>query len=103
MISNLPTPKCVQDIRSFLGHTGFYRIFIRDLSAIACPLCNFLAKDITFEWSKACEGAFNKLKTMLVSPPIMRSPNGELPFEIMCDASEYAIGAVLGKREDKLL
>ena len=51
LISNLPTPKCVKDIRSFLGHTGFYRRFIRDFSAIARPLCNLLAKDVTFEWS----------------------------------------------------
>ena len=101
LISNLPTPKCVKDIRSFLGHAGFYRRFIRDFSAIARPLCNLLAKDITFAWSQACKGAFDKLKTMLVSPPIMRSPNWELPFEIMCDASDYAIGAVLGQREDK--
>ena len=71
LISNLPTPKCVKDIQSFLGHVGFYRRFIRDFSAIARPLCNFLAKDVTFEWSQACEAAFDKLKTMLVSPPIM--------------------------------
>ena len=51
LISNLPTPKCVKDIRPFLGHAGFYRRFIRDFSAIAHPLCNFLAKDVTFEWS----------------------------------------------------
>ena len=101
LISNLPTPKCVKDIRLFLGHAGFYRRFIRDFNAIAHPLCNLLAKDVTFEWSQACEGAFDKFKTMLVSPPIMRSPNWELPFEIMCDASDYSIGAVLGKREDK--
>ena len=101
LISNLPTPKCVKDIRSFLGHTRFYRRFIRDFGAKAHPLCNFLAKDVPFAWSQACEDAFDKLKTMLVSPPIMRSPNWELPFEIMCDASDYAIGAVLGQREDK--
>ena len=64
-------------------------------------MCNLLAKDVTFEWSQACEVAFDKLKTMLVSPPIMRSPNWDLPFKIMCDASDYAIGAVLGQREDK--
>ena len=75
LIPNLPTPKCVKDILSFLGHAGFYRRFIRDFSAIARPLCNFLAKDVTFEWSQTCEAAFDKLKTMLVSPPIMRSPN----------------------------
>ena len=101
LISNLPTPKCVTDIRSFLGHARFYRRFIKDFSAIARPLCNFLAKDVPFAWSQACEAAFDKLKTMLVSPPIMRSPNWNLPFEIMCDASDYAIGAVLGQREDK--
>ena len=61
-----------------------------------------LAKDVTFEWSQTCEVAFDKLKTMLVSPPIMRSPNCDLPFEIMCDASDYAIGVVLGQREGKI-
>ena len=90
LISNLPTSKCVRDIRSFLGHTRFYRRFIKDFSVIARPLCNLLAK-----------AAFDKLKTMLVSPSIMRSPNWNLPFEIMCDASDYAIGVVLGQREDK--
>ena len=101
LISNLPTLKCVRDISSFLGHAGFYRRFIKDFSAITRPLCNLLAKDVPFAWSQACEVAFDKLKTMLVSPPIMRSPNWNLPFEIMCDASDYAIGAVLRQREDK--
>ena len=101
LISNLPTSKCVRDIRSFLGHAGFYRRFIKDFSAIARPLCTLLAKDAPFTWSQACDTAFTKLKNMLVSPPIMRSPNWDLPFEIMCDASDYAIGAVLGQREDK--
>ena len=71
LISNLPTPKCVKDILSFLGHDGFYRRFIKDFSAIAHPLCNFLAKDVPFAWSQACEDAFDKLKTMLVSLSIM--------------------------------
>ena len=101
LISNLPTPKCVRDIRSFLGHAGFYRSLIKDFSAIARPLYTLLAKDVPFTWSQACDIAFTKIKKMLVSPPIMRSPNWDLPFEIMCDASDYAIGAVLGQREDK--
>ena len=71
LISNLPTPKCVRDIRSFLGHAEFYRKFIKDFSAIAHPLCNLLAKDVHFAWSHAYEAAFDKLKTMLVSPSIM--------------------------------
>ena len=101
LISNLPTPKCVRDIRSFLGHAGFYRRFMKDFSAIAGPLCNLLTKEVPFAWSQACEAAFDKIKTMLVSHPIMRSPNWDLPFEIMCDASDYAIRAVFGQREDK--
>ena len=101
LISNLPTPKCVKEIRSFLGHSRFYRRFIKDFSAIARPLCNLLAKDVPFAWSQACEDAYDKLKTMLVSPPIMRSPNWEIAFEIMCDASDYAIWAVLGQTKDK--
>ena len=83
LISNLPTPKCVRYIRSFLGHVGFYRRFIKDFSAITRPLCNFLAKDVPFAWSQAWEATFDKLKTMLVSPPIMQSPNWNFPFEIM--------------------
>ena len=51
LISNLPTPKCVKDIRSFLGHAGFYRRFIKNFSAIARSLCSLLAKDVIFEWS----------------------------------------------------
>ena len=101
LISNLPTPKCVKDIRSFLGHVGFYKRFIRDFSTIARPLCNLLTKVVTFEWSHACEAAFDKLQTRLVSPPIMRSSNWDLPFDIRCDASDYAIGVILRQREDK--
>ena len=58
LISNLPTPKCVRDIRSFLGHAGFYRRLIKNFSAIARPLCTLLAKDAPFTWSQACDIAF---------------------------------------------
>ena len=101
LIANLPTPKTLKDIRSFLGHAGFYRRFIKDFSAISRPICNLLSKDNSFEWTKACQEAFSKLKGMLTSAPIMQPPNWSLPFEIMCDASDYAIGAVLGQRNDK--
>ena len=51
LIFNLPTPKTVRDVRSFLGHTGFYRKFIKDFSAISRPLYNLLLKESTFEWT----------------------------------------------------
>uniref|UniRef100_A0A2N9HHG0 RNA-directed DNA polymerase n=1 Tax=Fagus sylvatica TaxID=28930 RepID=A0A2N9HHG0_FAGSY len=101
LILNLPTPKTVRDVRSFLGHAGFYRRFIKDFSAISRPLCNLLLKESTFEWTESCEVAFKKLVQLLTSAPIMQAPDWSLPFEIMCDASDYAVEAVLGQRKDK--
>jgi len=96
LIANLPTPKSVKDIISFLGHAGFYRRFIKDFSVISKPLCNLLKKKNVFEWTEQCEKAFVKLKNLLTSAPVIQPPDWSLPFEIMCDASDYVIGAVLG-------
>jgi hypothetical protein len=101
LIDNLPTPKSVKDVRSFLGHDGFYRRFIKDFSVISKPLCNLLTKDNVFEWTKHCEEAFVKLKNLLTSALVIQPLNWSLPFEIMCDASDYVVGAVLGQRKDK--
>jgi hypothetical protein len=92
----LPTPKSVKDVRSFLRHIGFYRRFIKDFSVISKPLCNPLTKDIVFEWTEHCEEAFVKLKNLLTSAPVIQPSDWSLPFEIMCDASDYVVGAVLG-------
>jgi hypothetical protein len=102
LISKLPPPTTVRQIRSFLGHAGFYRLFIKDFSKISRPLCNLLAKATSFNFDEACLDAFETLRSLLSSAPIMMTPNWSLPFEIMCDASDYAVGAVLGQREDKL-
>ena len=75
LIEKLPVPKTIKDIRSFLGHAGFYRRFIKNFSMIARPLSNLLAKDTPFEWTQECEKAFSSLKESLVSPPIMRPPD----------------------------
>ena len=101
LIANLPTPKTVKDVRSFLGHVGFYRRFIKDFSFVSIPICNLLTNETPFEWTQACQEAFDKLKGMLTIAPIMQPPNWTLPFEIMCDVSDYAIEAVLGQRKDK--
>ena len=100
LISSLPIPKNIKDVRSFLGHAGFYRRFIKDFSQILRPLCQLIMKDITFQWSPECELAFNTIKAKLVSPPIVQAPDWKRPFELMCDASDYAIGAVLGQRSE---
>jgi len=101
LIANLPTPKSVKDVRSFLGHVDFYRRFIKDFSVISKPLCNLLIKDNVFEWTEHCEKAFVRVKNLLTSAPVIQPPDWSLPFEIMCDASNYAMGAILGQRKDK--
>lgn len=101
VISTLPPPTSVKGVRSFLGHAGFYRRFIKDFSAISKPLCNLLLKDAPFSFDNACLEAFTILKRKLTEAPILQSPDWTLPFEIMCDASDYAIGAVLGQRVNK--
>jgi len=100
LISKLPPPKTVKDIRSFLGHAGFYRRFIHNFSTISRPLCNLLEKEATFDWTQQCEDAFRTLVAKLTSAPIIQPPDWNLPFEIMCDASNFALGAVLGQRRD---
>ncbi|XP_050125739.1 uncharacterized protein LOC126603005 [Malus sylvestris] len=102
-ISKLPPPTSIKGVRSFLGHAGFYRRFIKDFSKITKPLCNLLLKEAEFVFDSSCFEAFNVLKMKLTTAPVIVAPDWELPFEIMCDASDYAIGAVLGQRRDKLL
>ncbi|XP_062100770.1 uncharacterized protein LOC133806691 [Humulus lupulus] len=102
LIRSLPSPTSVKEVRSFLGHAGFYRRFIKDFSKISTPLCNLLQKDVKFEFNEKCLVAFNLLKESLTTASIIQPPNWELPFELMCDASDYAVGAVLGQRVDKL-
>ncbi|CAL9029758.1 unnamed protein product [Prunus brigantina] len=102
IISKLPPPTSVKGVRSFLGHAGFYRRFIKDFSKISRPLCALLSKDVEFIWTEGCMNAFNTLKKLLTSAPIMMAPDWNLPFELMCDASDYALGAVLGQRVKKV-
>jgi hypothetical protein len=102
LISNLPPPHTVKEIHSFLGHAGFYRQFIKDFNKIDRPLCRLLAKETPFEFDEECLKAFKALKKILMSTPVIRPPNWGEPFEIMCDALDYAVGAVLGQRIDKL-
>ena len=101
VIQNLPLLSTVKDLRSFLGHIGFYRRFIQDFAKVSKPLTTLLCKDKDFIINEEGKRAFMMLKQALIEVPILQSPNWDLPFEIMCDASDYAVGAVLGQRLDK--
>ena len=94
VIQNLPLPSTVRDLRSFLGHIGFYRRFIKDFAKVSKPLTTLLCKDFSID--KEGKRAFTMLKQALIEAQILQSSNWDLPFEIMCDASDYAGGAILG-------
>ena len=100
LISKLPSPTNVKTVRQFLGHAGFYRRLIQNFSKISKPLYKLLEKDAKFKWNAECQQRFEKLKTYLTTASIVRAPNWQLPFEVMCDASDLAVGAVLGQRAE---
>nr|GEV94420.1 reverse transcriptase domain-containing protein [Tanacetum cinerariifolium] len=87
----------VKGVRSFLGHVGFYRRFIQDFFKIARPMTHLLKKETPFVFSKDCIDAFETLKKKITDAPILVVPDWNLPFELMCDASNFAIDAVLGQ------
>ncbi|XP_070002520.1 uncharacterized protein [Nicotiana sylvestris] len=102
VISKLHPPTSVKGVRSFLGHAGFYHRFIKDFSKVVNPLCKLLEKDAKFVFNNDCMKAFELLKYRLATTPIITTPNWSLPFELMYDASDRAVGAVLGQRIIKI-
>ncbi|XP_042065482.1 uncharacterized protein LOC121808998 [Salvia splendens] len=98
VIAKLPYPTNQKEIRAFLGHAGFYRRFIKDFAKIAQPLTKLLQNDVEFEFSDACKAAFQFLKDRLISSSKIRAPDWNHPFEVMCDASDYTVGVVLGQK-----
>nr|GEV94788.1 reverse transcriptase domain-containing protein [Tanacetum cinerariifolium] len=91
VIAKLPHPTTLKGVRSFLGHAGFYCRFNQDFSKIARPMTHLLEKETPFVFSKECIDAFNTLKKKLTEAPILVVPDWNMPFELMCDASDYAI------------
>ncbi|RDX97133.1 Retrovirus-related Pol polyprotein from transposon 17.6, partial [Mucuna pruriens] len=98
IITSLTNPTSMLEVRSFLGHAGFYKRFIKNFSKLALPLSKLLQKDVEFNFDQSCIEAFHELKSRLTSAPILQAPNWDLPFELMCDASNSALGAILGQK-----
>nr|GEX30307.1 reverse transcriptase domain-containing protein [Tanacetum cinerariifolium] len=91
VIAKLPHPTTVKGVRSFLGHAGFYQRFIQDFSKITRHVTHLLEKETSFVFSKDCIDAFETLKKKLTEAPIVVVPDWNLPFELMSDASDFAI------------
>jgi len=79
----------MREVRSFLGHASFYRRFIKKFSHISLPLSKLLQKEKVFKFDEECSRAFEKLEKKPTTKPIIEPPNWQLPFELMCDASDY--------------
>lgn len=98
-IKNSPTPKNQKEVKSFLAFASYYRRFLPNFAKIAQPLTNLLKKEVKFLWTDICENAFQNIKNLVTSPPILKFADFNKPFIITTDASNKAIGAVLSQGE----
>ncbi|GKF00421.1 reverse transcriptase domain-containing protein [Tanacetum coccineum] len=104
VIAKLPHPTTVKGIRSFLAHAEFYCRFIQDFSKIARSMTRLLEKDTPFFFSKECIEAFQTLKKKLTEAPILVASDWDLPFELMCDTSDFAIStdkSIITRKQSK--
>lgn len=98
-ISEWPVPKTTREVRKFLGFANYYRKFIRNYADIARPLNRLLSKNVTFEWGAEAMAAFENLKNQFSKKPVLSTPDLSKQFEVECDASKYASGAVLSQKD----
>ena len=96
-VKQFPIPRNVKEVKSFLGLSGYYRRFIRNYGQIAKPLTSLLKKDVPYRWSDLCQTSFETLKNLLTQAPILQYPDFQKPFNLTCDASNYAIGCILSQ------
>ncbi|KAK3086868.1 hypothetical protein FSP39_024642 [Pinctada imbricata] len=99
-VKDWPTPKTVHDVRSFLGTCSYYRRFIPGFAHIARPLHKLTEKGKQFSWAEESQASFDKLKTLLISSPILSYPDMSKPFMLDCDASGFSVGAVLSQSDN---
>ncbi|KAK3105624.1 hypothetical protein FSP39_002098 [Pinctada imbricata] len=97
IVSEFPAPKKQKQVRSFLGMANYYRRFIPNFAKIASPLYDLLKKDKAFQWTDECQQSFEKLKSALLSAPILSYPDPVRNFVLTCDASNLAIGFYLSQ------
>lgn len=99
-IIDFPAPKTKRELRRFLGMTGYYRAFCKNFAEVASPLTNLLGQAKVFEWTSECQSAFDAVKTLMCSAPVLSAPDFSRPFKLEVDASEVGAGAVLIQEDD---
>ena len=95
IVADWPTPTNISELRSFLGLTNYFRRFVQGYSKIAAPLFQLLSTKAQWNWTATCTEAFEGLKHALTHAPVLGIPDLNKPFEVVCDASDGAIGAIL--------
>ena len=93
-----PEPKNIKDVRKFLGLANYYRRFIKNFAQIARPINMFIRKDKKWQWEEAQQKAFNELKRIFTSRPVLAAPDLDKEFKIETNASNYATGGVLSMK-----
>ena len=94
-IVEFPAPTSRKEVMRFLGMAGYYRKFCKNFSTVAEPMTQLLKKDQSFVWTRECQDSFNKIKSLLISAPVLATPNFSKPFILTIDASNVGMGAVL--------
>ena len=94
-VASFPAPKTKRELRRFLGMAGYYRSFCKNFSDVVLPLTNLLRGSIPFVWSSSCQAAFESVKLLLCSAPVLSAPDFKKPFKLEVDASGTGAGAVL--------
>ena len=100
-IRDWPTPKNVTGVQSFVGFVNFYHRFIPDFSHVAGPLHCLTKKEEPWRWAGPEESAFQELKSLITSAPVLVLPNQDVRFRLETDASGYATGAILSQLCDR--
>jgi hypothetical protein len=95
VIFTLPPPKTVHQLRETLGHTGYYKIFIKGYVQITVPMEKLLRKDTKFQWNEDCQHGLDMMKENMVTMPILVFTDWEKTFHIHVDASAITLGAIL--------
>jgi len=99
-VTDWPTPTNLREVRSFVGVCSYYRRFVEGFARISAPLHDMTKKGQVFCWTPECQEAFDRLKAVLTSAPVLTMPDEESPFVLDTDAAQTSIGAVLSQRQE---
>lgn len=95
VIDQFPTPTTKKELMHFLGMVRYYRGFCRNFSTVVAPLTNLLSSKVKFDWSSQCQCAFENVKSLMSSAPVLAAPRLDEPFQLQVNASYLGAGAVL--------